>query len=61
MHSPPSKLNENTGQDTERVGSQENGASDLTGMLHDLTVATARSIISVSSGLLGFVNGGIAF
>jgi len=61
MHSPPSKLNENTGQDTKHVGSQENGVSNLTGMLHDLTMATAHSIISVSSGLSGFVNGGITF
>jgi len=54
-------LNENTGQDTKRIGSQENGASNLIGMLHDLTMATACSIISMSSGLSGFINGGIAF
>ena len=53
MHSPPSKLNENRGQDTEHVGSQENGASYLMHMLHDLIMATVHNIISVSSGLSG--------
>jgi hypothetical protein len=51
-------LNENTGQDTGHVGSQENGASDLTGMSHDLIMATAYiHVIRV----IGFVNGGIVF